>query len=242
MAALASLEALEGLGLVIPVQPQPEPTAPDYDFKDDVYERGRDAIRQLRGQPPLKKRPGRKIEQRVERITPAILRKYNYWTRAMDALHEAYGGYCAYQARYLERADNPTTDHFVALENAGDPQLAYTWSNFRLACTLANSWKSTKTVLDPFEIKDGWFALDLGDFKTIVGPNAPTTRHKQIQQTIEHLGLDREDVALMRRRAADSYLQPRVPHKPVPLWSLEVDHPFLARELRRQNRLRPEDM
>ena len=38
----------------------------------------------------------------------------------------------------------------------------YEWANYRLACSLMNARKDAiASVLDPFEIEDGWFALEL---------------------------------------------------------------------------------
>jgi len=230
---------------MIPVAPQPEPCGPDYDFHHDVYERGRDAIRQLAGQPPLHTWKGSKIKPRVTRIedvTPRMIRDYPHWKRAMPALHRAYRGYCAYLARYIESVETPTTDHFIALRNARDPMLAYTWSNYRLAHALVNGVKSAiPDVLDPFEIEEGWFAIDFGTFETVVGPAAPPEQRAAILHTIAALKLDGRALATTRRRAAERYWAPPAGHAPIPLWSLEEDEPFLVRELRRQRRLNPED-
>lgn len=231
---------------MIPVTRHLEPRAPDYDFHHDVYERGEDAIRQLAGLSPLRKWKGRNIQARVTRtqdVTHAMLRDYPYWTRAMPALHRAYGGYCAYLARYIEPVETPTTDHFVALRNAHDPLLAYTWSNYRLAHGLINSVKSAiSDVLDPFEIGEGWFGIDFGTFETIVGPRAPLERKVAIHRTITALKLDGRALSTTRRRAAERYWSPPRGRRPLPLWDLEEDEPFLASELRRQGRLNTEDI
>ena len=37
----------------------------------------------------------------------------------------------------------------------------YEWRNYRLACSLMNARKgAVASVLDPFEIEDGWFAIE----------------------------------------------------------------------------------
>lgn len=172
-----------------------------------------------------------------------MLRDYPYWQRAIHALHEAYRGYCAYLARYIEPVELPTTDHFVALRNTHDPMLAYTWSNFRLAHGFINSVKSAiPDVLDPFEIGPGWFAIDFGTFKTVIGPKAPTDRVDAIINTIRRLRLDGSEVASTRRRAAEAYWCPPPRCEPLPSWSLEQDEPFLASELRRQGLLNSSDL
>lgn len=230
---------------MIPVTARPEPRVPDYDFHHDVYERGEDAIRQLGGLPALRTWKGPSIKARVGRIddvTHSMLRDYPYWVRALPALHHAYGGYCAYLARYIEPVETPTTDHFVALRNATDPMLAYTWSNYRLAHALVNGVKSAiPDVLDPFDIGEGWFAIDFGTFETVIGPKAPPEQRSAIQRTITALRLDGRELAVTRKRAAERYWSPPRGQRPLPLWSLEQDEPFLASELRRQGRLNPED-
>lgn len=231
---------------MIPVLPQPEPGLPEYDFHRDVYERGEDAIRQLAGLAPLRTWKGRRIgarASRIEDVSPAMLRDHPYWTRAMSALHRAYHGYCVYLARYIEPVEGPTTDHFVALRNAADPMLAYTWANYRLAHGLVNSVKSAiPNVLDPFEIREGWFAIDFGTFQTVVGPKAPADQRQAIEFTITALRLHGRELATTRRRAAERYWSPPPGQRPLPLWCLEQDEPFLASELRRQDRLNPEDV
>lgn len=230
---------------MIPVEPRPEPTAPEYDFHHDVFERGEDAVRQLAGLAPLRTWPGPNIKTQVERlddVTHALLRSYPHWTRATAALHEAYDGYCAYSARYIEPVESPTTDHFVALRNLTDPMMAYTWSNFRLAHALFNACKAAiPDVLDPFEIREEWFAINLGSFKTEVGPRAPARKREAIEHTIETLKLRSRELAATRRRAAEMYWSPPKGQPSLPLWCLERDEPFLAHELRRQNRLNPAD-
>lgn len=226
---------------MIPVLPQPQPEPPVYDFRHDVHERGEDAIRQLAGLEPLRTWPGKRITARVTRVedvTPAMLRDYDYWRRAMPHLHDAYRGFCAYLARYIEPVETPTTDHFVALRNATDPMQAYTWSNYRLCCGYMNSVKSALSeVLDPFEIGVGWFAIDFAnDFKTVVGPAAPPARVAAIEHTIERLHLDGAAVCTTRRRAAERYWSCTLT-----LRSIEEDEPFLAAELRRQGMLNAGD-
>lgn len=239
------MAAREGLGAVIPVTPAPEPTPPDFDFRREVYERGEDTIRQIAGLAPLRVWPGKKPAQRVSRVddvTHSMLREFPHWTRASDALHRAYKGMCAYTARYIEPVEQPTTDHFVALKNTADVMLAYTWSNYRLSHALPNGNKQSDAgVLDPFLIGEGWFALDLGSFKTIIGPDAPPQHHAAIQHTITTLGLDSAALAETRRRAANKYWSPPSGKPPLPLYLLEDDEPFLAAELRRQGRLNPGD-
>jgi hypothetical protein len=97
-------------------------------------------------------------------------------------------------------------------------------------------------VLDPFEIRDGWFAIDFGTFETVIGPDAPSTQLEAIEHTIRALKLDGRALARTRRRAAERYWSPPRGLPPLPFWALEQDEPFLAKELRRQGRLNPGDV
>jgi hypothetical protein len=230
---------------VIPVVRQPEPKPPAYDFHHDVYERGEDTIRQLAGLPPLRVWPGPNIKPRVSQIanvTGAMLGDYPHWTRALPALQEAYGSLCAYLARRIELVETPTADHYIARRQAKPLILAYTWSNLRLAHHYINGVKTDLAdVLDPFEVQEGWFALILATGETVPGPMAPKNRLADIQRTITLLQLNRGPILKTRRRAIDRYRRPPVGQRPIPLWSLEEDEPFIAHELRRQGQLNPGD-
>jgi hypothetical protein len=230
---------------VIRVTKQPEPSAPDFDFDAKVRQPGLSALAELTGNSATIRRPGPRISKRAERIedlAPAVLRKYAYWTRALDALHTAYGGICAYACFYIEPLCGPTVDHFVAI-TATELRHAYEWDNYRLACSLMNSRKREfPDVLDPFLIENGWFALNLGTFKVEPATGLQPEVETRVRETITRLGLDSREYQNMCGRYFDSYWKPRDPRRPIPLWSLERDAPFLASEMRRQNRIRPEDV
>ena len=85
-------------------------------------------------------------------------KKKNYWTRAAPELHTVYRGVCAYTAVYL--AEQGSVDHYHP--KSIHPNLAYEWSNFRLASGRVNNAKGNQTtILDPFEIEDDWFCLSI---------------------------------------------------------------------------------
>ena len=230
---------------MIPVVEQPEPKPPAYDFHHDVFERGEDTIRQLAGLPPLRVWPGPNIKPRVSQIanvTGAMLADYPHWTRALPALHEAYNGLCAYLARRIELVETPTADHYIARSRATTLMSAYTWSNLRLSHLYINGVKSDLAeVLDPFEVQEGWFELNLASGVTAPGPTAPSARLAEIQRTITLLHLDRGPVVETRKRAIDRYRRPPAGQPPIPIWSLAEDEPFVAHELRRQGQLNPGD-
>jgi 5-methylcytosine-specific restriction endonuclease McrA len=218
---------------VIRVQLAPEP--PDFDAR--VRQPGLRAIAELVGEPPAKKRRGR---PRV----PVAARREDlkgedfppYWTEALDDLSEAYHRICAYICHYIEPVTGArSVDHMVPKSVAWDR--VYEWDNYRLACALMNARKSeAMTVLDPFEVEDGWFELELVAFQ--VGPRRglPPEIEARIDDTIRRLGLNDRECRAARGEYVEAYLcgDIRLEH-------LERRAPFIARELRRQGRLRAEE-
>lgn len=91
--------------------------------------------------------------------------------------------------------------------------------------------------LDPFEIDDEWFVLDLVGYQVLPGETTQGGLRETILATIAALHLNDADYRLARSEYAEEYLK----ENGIPLDYLERRAPFVARELRRQNRLRPTD-
>ncbi|HZH76745.1 MAG TPA: hypothetical protein VEY88_11970 [Archangium sp.] len=229
---------------MIHVEQQPEPGPPGFDFDAEVRQPGLSALAELTGQPPTLRRRGPRIRKRADRIEdldPAVLREYAYWTRALDTLHEVYGGICAYSCFYIAPICGPTVDHFVAITST-DPRQAYEWDNYRLASSLMNARKREfPDVLDPFQVEDGWFVLNLGNFQVQPADGLDAPLLERVRDTIERLGLNSRECRSMRLKFFEYYWRPKDNSRPVPLSFLEEQAPFLARELHRQGRIRPED-
>ena len=113
-----------------------------------------------------------------------------YWRQCLDDLHASYDGCCAYLAVFVERVTGgASVDHFIAKSRRTD--LAYEWSNYRLTCSRMNSRKRDyEDVLDPFEIKTGWFHLEPVSGSIYPNPALPDELKTSIQATIDRLGLD----------------------------------------------------
>jgi hypothetical protein len=112
----------------------------------------------------------------------------------------------------------------------------YEWSNYRLASSRLNARKSAcEDVLDPFEIGDDWFHLELVGFQIVPNPELPTGVQTSIRDTVDRLRLD--DFRKERETGALWYWD----HE-ISLRTLTRESPFVARELRRQGRLNPGDM
>jgi len=200
---------------VIRVEPAPEPA--DFDAR----------VRQL-GLEYLRKHP----KATTRELPP-------HWRRCLDDLHTAYRGICAYVCIYVDKATGArTTEHFVC---RSDPErgreLAYEWSNFRLACSLMNSRKGIfDTVLDPFEVKDGWFVIDFSALKLFPNPELDPDVSRQVQATIARLRLNDKVCRDARAFYYDAYILGDVSFR-----YLRRVCPFVALEMERQNLVRHAD-
>jgi len=172
---------------MIHVAAQPEPTS----FDAEVRQRGLSWLRK-RSIPldqPLP--PGIKLEP--------------YWRCCLDEIHESYNGCCAYLAIFIERiTGGSSVDHFIAKSQRAD--LAYEWSNYRLACSRMNSRKRDyDDALDPFEVETGWFHLELITGRIYPNPQTSVAQETSIQKTIDRLGLDDAGSREIRARHYQEY-------------------------------------
>jgi hypothetical protein len=219
---------------MIPVKRAAEPG----DFDRKVRQKGHNAVAELTGKKaPPRSGSKRKVIARLPAKIPANALP-DYWTAALDDLAERYQRRCAYTSIHLDHGTSvPTVDHWIP--KSIDWQQAYEWNNYRLCCHLANTLKSTHAgLLDPFEIKEGWFALELTAFQVTVGLRAPRAKRREIERTIssEGLYLNCPDFCRNRECSAVAYWK-----SDVSLQHLEERAPFVASELRRQGRLRKGD-
>ena len=115
---------------------------------------------------------------------------------------------------------------------------AYEWDNYRLACSLMNSRKGdAASVLDPFDVEDGWFVLELVAFQVLPANGLADPTAAAVEDTIDRLRLNDEECCGAREEYAEHYWSERIPFDYV------MRHaPFVANELRRQNRLREADV
>lgn len=156
------------------------------------------------------------------------------WRKSIPDLLERYRHLCAYTALYIEDGTgDATVDHFVPI--SADWSLAYEWSNFRLSCGQVNANKDQAKPLDPFEIADNWFELELVGYQVIPGTDTHDPLRALIRTTIENiLKLNSTCFRRQRSKYAEAYLTGQISFE-----YIERRAPFVARELRRQNKLRP---
>lgn len=214
---------------MIPLALAPEPAS----FDAKVRRKGQDAILELIGKSPSKRRRGKSRGVVAKRRDQIPSKKFPpYWRDVLPEMRKAYRGICAYLAMYLEPATgNASVDHVVP--RSQDWKLVYEWSNFRLAASLINGKKSDlELVLDPVAIRPGWFALDFVGMEVIPGPAATGRTLPQVEDTITTLGLNLQDCVDQR---SEYYVDYR--SEDISLAYLTRRAPFIASELRRQRKL-----
>lgn len=208
---------------MIRVEPAPEPA----DFDSKVRQPGLRAIAEMTGSPGLPRRRGRPRE--VVAASPDGIPAHKFppfWTAALPELLEGYGRVCAYMSFYIERVTGAASvDHL--LPKSVDWREIYEWRNYRLACSLMNSRKNDyQDVLDPFEIEDGWFRLELVGYQVIPAHGLPAVIHEQVQATIDRLKLNDYECLKLREEYAEDYYRGNIS-----FGHLEQRAPFLAREI-----------
>ena len=210
---------------MIPVTPAAEPA----DFERTVRQPGLRAIAELVGE-ASQRGAGKPFDQVAESKNMIPAASFSpYWREALDDLQAAYDRVCAYLC--VRISTDPSVDHYVAKSRRGD--LVYEWSNYRLACAAMNSYKGEYgDVLDPFELQDGWCALELVEFQVVPGAGLADSDVDLVQATIRRLHLNVPRFCRIRAEFAEAR------------WSGEITDeylarhsPFVARELSRQGRM-----
>lgn len=191
---------------MIAIKPQPEPT----DFNGNV------------------RKPGTEFLKKKPHPRPRDWDGKNYWTKALPDLYKAYGRVCAYSCFWIPPAGGESIDHFVPRSVA--PNLAYEWSNYRLAGTKFNQRKgSHQDIIDPFKITGDWFVLVFPAM--LIKPNSslPEKTRRLVQNTINILKLNEEILVSYRLDWLLEYCDEDISFR-----TLQKKAPFIAHELNRQ--------
>jgi hypothetical protein len=148
----------------------------------------------------------------------------------------AYGRICAYSCfRIHPVTGSRSVDHIAPKPRAWDQ--VYEWSNYRLASSLLNARKQNfSDVLDPFLVGDDWFELELVGFQVKPAQQLDAEIRPRALATIDRLGLNDFEFRSSRERDAQCYWDG------IPFHILAEESPFVARELKRQGQVRPEDI
>jgi hypothetical protein len=162
---------------------------------------------------------------------PKVWNNREYWRESLKDLHEAYNKVCAYSAQWIPSIQgSPTVDHFIP--KSMKPELAYEWNNFRLSCLKMNARKRDfQDVLDPFQIKYGWFILDFPSLLIKVNSKLDEPIKSQVKSTIKRLKLNDDDDCVKHRQ---DWLM-RYCEKKITFDFLKETAPFIAYELERQD-------
>jgi hypothetical protein len=209
---------------MIRVTRAPEPAQ----FDLTVRQPGLRAIAEMVGAPGLSKRSGparQQIADSPEAIPAAQFPPY--WRDALPDLLNAYGRVCAYSSFYIDPITGAASvDHMLPKSQAW--QEVYEWRNYRLACSLMNSRKNDyQDVLDPFEVEDDWFRIELVGYQVIPAPGLAPEIHRKVSDTINRLKLNDHDCLTLREEYAKVFAMGNN------LQSLSYRAPFLAREITR---------
>lgn len=175
---------------MIHVAPQPEPA----DFDAKVRRPGLSYLASCNG-------------SKIEWKNP----KAQLWRRCAKELYDAYQGICCYTAMRIMPSSAAGSDRSSSVEHfvpkSESPELAYEWSNYRLASRKANADRGTQKVLDPFEVEDGWFALDLFTGELAPGEGLNDAVQKAVESTIGAVRLNDPEWTRLRHIYYARFLQ-----------------------------------
>ena len=126
-----------------------------------------------------------------------------YWGKALDDMMELYNHVCAYSCfRIHPVTGGRSVDHLAP--KSQDWNRVYEWDNYRLASTMLNSRKNKfGDALDPFDVQNGWFVLELVGFQVLPAKGLDELIRTQVEDTIDRLSLD--DFRSSRERDAENY-------------------------------------
>lgn len=162
--------------------------------------------------------------------TPKNIAWKALWTMSLDDLHRSYKGVCAYLGVYIPPfLGAKEVDHF--LPKSQYPQLAFEWSNYRLAARSINQLKGSKTgILDPAAIPAQAFYINFADGGIYPSPSLDPQTKGKAEKTIQLLRLNDSKFMEMRLAYFDNYRKEN--------WApqyMERQAPFIWEEMARQN-------
>jgi hypothetical protein len=127
---------------------------------------------------------------------PGADRPRDYWSEFKSQLADGFFDLCAYTVMYVP---NGTVDHYLSFKN--HHHLAYEWSNYRFCAGWMNSSKADAddTVLDPFQLQNGWFEIILPSLQLRVTDQVPAQFRQKAEYTLKRLHLQ-DDERVIRQR------------------------------------------
>lgn len=157
---------------------------------------------------------------------PDAQRPRDYWSPFRLDLAAGFCDRCGYGAMWISSG---TVDHFISCDQ--DESLAYEWSNYRYVDGWINSSKGNKRdLLDPFEVQDGWFEVDLPSLQLRLTDAIPPAQRERAESTLRNLPI-RDDERILRQRRAWLEMYERG----TPLAVIEHKAPLIAQAIRRHH-------
>ena len=136
---------------------------------------------------------------------PDATRPQALWAPFTSELSDGFANLCGYAAMFDPTGG--TVDHYLSFKN--HRHLAYEWGNYRFASGTLNASKrnADDNVLDPYEVRAGWFEVLLPSLQLIVTDAVPPGHRAKAEFTLARLKLrDRERVLRWRKSWYDMYL------------------------------------
>lgn len=112
-----------------------------------------------------------------------------YWRDFQPQLATGFVYRCGWSATHI--GTDGAVDHYHSRSGPNGRQLAYEWLNFRYISTTVNSSKQAldAEVLDPFEVRAGWFEVRLPSFQLVRTDQVPANLRAKADFTIKRLKL-----------------------------------------------------
>ena len=172
--------------------------------------------------------PGQAFLKTVPNPSGQQFRNHDYWRKSLIDLGTAYNGICAYSSFWLPNSSS--VDHFYP--KSQHPNLAYEWGNYRLSHAEINNDKGNSIeILDPFNIQNGWFILDIATMYVRPETSLPSSIQTSVKKTIDILKLNKDKWVEMRFGIFEKWKGCTSSMKQ----SIQEHYPFIAIELQRQN-------
>jgi hypothetical protein len=157
----------------------------------------------------------------------------SYWAACATDLAKGFQYRCGYSASYTPVYDG-NVDHFVGKEKCRANErheLVYEWLNLRWLNARINQKKTDRNeelLVDPFEVEDDWFELDLGRGVLTMTKRVPAKLRQRVVFTLNTLDLwDGPVVSAQREDALEDF------RHGTSLERIEHKHPLVARAIRR---------
>ncbi|MDR0637444.1 MAG: hypothetical protein LBG27_00840 [Spirochaetaceae bacterium] len=172
--------------------------------------------------------PGQKFLRNNSHPNSKQFQHRNYWTHIREDLYRLYQNICAYTGEWIP-VTSVSVDHFIP--KSIEPQSAYEWDNYRLTTDKMNNVKGNNTgLIDPFEVKTGWFVLDVPSCYIKPWTALSGDSKKKVQYTIEILKLNSNERTNKRHGIIQDYISNNITFD-----FLRRRYPYIACELERQS-------